>query len=156
MTWYEVRLKPGADPQALYADMSQWPARFHHFWDEPWWPGAYVVRVNVRRNLPALLEGRDDVDHVVEWDATPDAEFYGAHWAHVRDLFETASLLASVDEQTATRLLHCFLNARGMSEREEARWALRFVWGRITIKLRWRLYLRRRWEREQGERDGRG
>lgn len=151
MTWYEARLKPAADPQALYQALREWPVRSHHFWDEPWWPGAYVVRVNVRRDrgLVDLLESRSDVDHVVPWDVTPDAEFYGETWPHVRDLFETASMLADVDDATATRLLHCFLNARGMSERDEAKWALRFAWGRLTIKLRWKLYLRRRWEASQ-------
>lgn len=145
--WFELRLGYGVDPHDVHVQLGDL-GRPHHFWDEPWWPDRYVMRVESFWWTADGLRGIRGVEHVDAWDHAPDETHYGDDWPAVRDLFHTASMLARVDERTATRLVHCLLNARGMSERDEARWALSFAWGRLTIKLRWRLYLRRRWERE--------
>ena len=145
--WYEARLKPGLHPYAVYRWLGpQHLHDHHHFWDEPWWPGAYVVRL---WSPTSALDGCPAVDHVVEWDATPDEQLYGTDWGYVRQLFQAASDLSPLEYPETEKLVHCVLNAQGMTERDEARFVARFLWHRLTIKLRWRLYLRRRYEREQ-------
>lgn len=89
----------------------------------------------------------DGVAECVLWDATEDEQAFGPAWHSAACFFHVSSMLANQDERMALKLVHCFLNARGMSERDEARFAARLLWNRLTIRLRWRLYLRRRWEK---------
>jgi hypothetical protein len=148
MTWYEFRLKRGVSPFDFYASIRGVDhGLVHHFWDEPWWPKAYVVRVQTEDISP--FEGNPCADHFEPWDASPDENAFGWCWPYVANVFNESSMLADQDEAMTSKLVHCMLNARGMSEWDEARFAARFLWQRLTIKLRWRLYLRRRWERQQ-------
>jgi hypothetical protein len=146
--WYEFRLKRGVSPFDFYAAIhSLQYKRVHHFWDEPWWPKAYVVRVET--DDVYSFEDNPHVDHFAPWDVSADEQAYGWCWPYVSRIFHDSSLLADVDEAVAHRLVHCMLNARGMSEWDEAKFAARFFWDRLTVKLRWRLYLKRQWERQQ-------
>lgn len=142
----EARLKPGHHPSELYdwlvaeglmADRTS--VHFHHFWDEPWWPGAYVVRLSAAGDIAPC----EAVDHVVAWDSKPDADLYGDRWPYVQQLFQGASNLAPLEGWNLYKLIHCVLNAQGMSVRQEAAMMTRFVWGRMTIGIRWRIEQRR-------------
>lgn len=139
--WYEVRLARGAEPDRFYAAMLlDKVASFHHFYDEPWWPGAYVIRVLTTngRELAQL----PDVDHAALWDSRPDEQQYGDDWPWVADLFQASSALADNRDPLRTlKLVHCLLNARGMTERDEAKFAAHLLWNRLTIRarLRWPL-----------------
>jgi hypothetical protein len=146
VTWHEVRLAAGSDPTAFYRAIPTGSIDlFHHFWDEPWWPGAYVVRV--LGGDPDVLATYPGADHVVPWDVEPDERLFGDLWPYVAQFFWASSAISnSTDPKLTIKLVHCILNARGMSERDEARFAAGLLWNRLTIKLRWRLYLRRRWE----------
>jgi hypothetical protein len=148
MNWYEVRLFPDIPVRDFYEALpSDLAVSAHHFWDEPWWPRAFVIRV--RTSNPERLKKIYGVDHVVPWDAEPDRRLFGEYWPSARAFFQSSSVLSlSGNPDMDLKLVHCFLNARGMSERDEARFAARMLWERLTIKLRWRLYLKRRWERE--------
>jgi hypothetical protein len=160
--WYEVRLRPEVSLGAFYDSFTEQDAEAivsrHHFWDEPWWENAYVVRFQVSETL--ALEDRPDVDHVVTWDAGPDEEQYGGAWKAVSMFFHTSSSIACVgsgnakdDEWLRRRMVHCFLNAQGMSQLDEARFHARALWGRLTIGIRWNLYLRHQWKRQQAALD---
>jgi hypothetical protein len=142
MVWHEVRLRPDADLREFYKAIPVGSlSLYHHFWDEPWWPNAYVVRVasedaDAYRSYPG-------VDHVVPWDASEDEAAYTAQWwPYVAEFFCLSSIIAAGgrSESLDMKLVHCFLNARGLSEWDEAKFAARLFWNRITIKprLRWR------------------
>lgn len=146
MTWIEARLNQGSEPSELYDSLSRRPTEFHHFWDEPWWPGAYVIRL--RGITRAQAERCPAVHHTVRWDSAPDEEAYGDDWRAARQLFELGSTLSLAEDRRA-KFVHCFLNAHGMSRWAEVRWALHYAWRSALLPLRWRLYLRRRWERAQ-------
>jgi hypothetical protein len=150
MRWYELRLTPGLHVGDFYQRASElWPCeQLHHFWDEPWWPDAYIVRINTDASAP-FLASLSGVSECVLWDSSEDEQAFGPAWDSVAYFFHASSMLANQDPRMALKLVHCFLNARGMSERDEARFAARLLWNRLTIKLRWRLYLRRRWEDQQ-------
>lgn len=145
--WIEARLKPGRHPQEVYDYLDYCPL-YHHFWDEPWWPDAYVVRL-----LAPLGDYGIDrcgaVDHFVEWDATPDEELYGEDWGRVRDFFHAASALGEQSSWKRRKLVHCFLNSQGMSVWDEFCFAVRMAWQRATITIRWKLYLERQWKKAQ-------
>lgn len=147
MNWIEARLKPGRHPSELYEYLDGDCLSFHHFWDEPWWEGAYVVRVWNPGPDPALC---DAVDHVVDWNEEPDEELYGEQWPDVSAFFMAGSALAPLPPFEQRKLIHCLLNAQGMSWADEWRFHLRYVWRIPLLSIRWKLYLRRRWERECG------
>lgn len=142
MIWREVRLEQGAEPSPFYSALPYRTGEielFHHFWDEPWWPGAYVIRVLSERHVE--LEGLPGVDHVAAWDEGPDEELFGETWPYVRKLFWLSSAISNTkDDRFTLKLVHCILNARGMSEWDEAKFAVRLFWNRLTIKPRlwWR------------------
>lgn len=139
MTWVEARLKPDAEPRDLYDWLEETPEAFHHFWDEPWHPGAYVVRIF---GGPAELGDCPAISYLALWDHRPDVQLYGekrAWWAF--QLFEAGSMLSLEDDRWERgKFVHCFLNSHGMSVRDEFFWALRFAWGRATLypRLWWR------------------
>lgn len=147
MSWSEARLKPDHHPSEVYDYLDGWSGSYHHFWDEPWWEDAYVVRV-----LSPLrdLEKCEAVDHVVRWNEEPDEELYGEDWPAVQMFFTAASALAPTDTFTQRKLVHCFLNTQALSWGDEIRFHLSEARSRITLMIRWKLYLRRRWERECG------
>ena len=145
--WIEARLKPGHTPQEVYDYLDYCPL-YHHFWDEPWWPGAYVVRLLAPLGDYGLGDC-DAVDNFIEWDASPDEELYGDSWREVRDFFHSASKLGPVSAFERRKLVHCFLNSQGMGGWDEFKFHARMVWQRATIRLRWRLYLGRRWKAAQ-------
>ena len=146
MNWYELRLRPDADPAEIYSVVPD-GVIYHHFWDEPWWPHAYVVRVCT--DDTSWFADLAAVDHFEPWDASQDAELFGPAWPNVSAFFMVASSISNQDPRMVHKLVHCMLNARGMSELDEAKFAASFLWGRLTIKLKWRLYLRRRWLRKR-------
>jgi hypothetical protein len=125
-------------PRDLYLELANdGPRRIHHFWDEPWWRGAFVVRVlGVDQER---IEKYESVEMAAPWDATPDAELYGTYWGWAQQFFEAGSML-SQGKGDRSKFVHCFLNSYGMSVRQEFFWALRFAWGRATLhpRLWWR------------------
>jgi hypothetical protein len=119
--WTEVRLARLSSPADFYAWLDDHGSvdHLHHFWDEPWWPSAFVVRL-------LNYEGSDlaecqAVDHQVTWDVTEDEELYGDTWPLVKDLFQAQSRLAAEGESlwTSRKLVHCFLNSRGYDNFDE-------------------------------------
>lgn len=141
--WYEASLAHGAKPGPVYSAVGCLAERVHHFWDEPWHPGRYVVRVQAADpSVRWTLFDAPGVGAVREWDATPDEELYGEEWGDVSRFFDAGSRLAesNLTDWYARKLVHCLLNQRGMSEWQEGLWALRFAWGRFTVKFRvwWR------------------
>jgi hypothetical protein len=145
--WVEARLKAGRKPTEVYEYMESWLGLHHHFWDEPWWPDAYVVRVH--GPLKDLAKC-DAVDHLVVWDEEPDGTLYGESWIRVARFFEAAADLGEVSTAERHKLVHCFLNSQGMSWTDELRFFFRGIKGRISMAIRWNLYLRRKWEKEVG------
>jgi len=146
--WVEVYLERGAAPEQFYDARSgedeRRPYMAHHFWDEPWHPGAYVIRIADLddEGFPDFTE-LPVVAEVREWDAGPDEAVYGdwAFWAF--QFFQSGSMLSvgwPKGSRMQAKFVHCFLNSHGMSELDEFRWALRFAWNRLTIRprIRWR------------------
>lgn len=139
MSWVEARLHPGRKPSEVY----QWldgPARLvHHFWDEPWWPGAYVVRL---LGTQADLGDCPAISHLALWDERGDESVYGETWAPwAFQFFEAGSILSMKDSDWERgKFIHCYLNAQGFDNRDEIRFALDYAWKRLTLPLRlwWR------------------
>jgi hypothetical protein len=144
--WVEIQLTHDTVPGELYEVFGAnklLPKSFHHFWDEPWHPGRYVVRV-----LP-LTEDRLKLSRIVraamtagivetwcQWDASPDEILFGAEWRVVCGFFNAGSAVTWAPG-TQRKLVHCFLNAQGLSVREEFFFALRFAWDRLRIGMGW-------------------
>ncbi len=157
--WVEVRLREGAIPSLVYDGLERvvpdHGLLFHHFWDEPWWEGRYVVRLECgqwsRRTVENWLSSIDGINHVAVWDATPDEQHYGDDWPLVAEFFKVSSLLAATGKPSNGQLVHCFLNAQGISPLREALFASRFARGRLSIMWRWPFYLKRRWVAENQE-----
>lgn len=134
--WVELRLGYGEHPRDLYAaweDDRLVPHGLppHHFWDEPWWPGRYVVRATVYLDR-RLITDQPGVDHWVYWADSPgsedgDREAYGKDFEAAMKFFAASSHL---ERASKTKLVHCFLNARQMSQGAEMRWALLFALNR--------------------------
>lgn len=149
MEWLEVHLDAGVKP----ADFYQWlndrqivVERVHHFWDEPWNPGAYVVRVeSYFRDVRWYRNGR-----VFAWDAEPDRQLYGEKFDAAMAFFQAGSTLVPSKWETG-KLVHCFLNAQGMSWTGEVRWHLRQAYRRLKFMVQLKLYLGRRLERQARE-----
>lgn len=138
--WYEARLVRGAHPMVLGGEVRCRAQQLHHFWDEPWHPGRYVVRIKVagrmRGELAEILAEHSAVEAFGEWDATPDERLYGELWPTAASFFTAASTVASVAPPGAllhVKLVHCYLNAQGLSPAQEARWALAFAWNRLRM-----------------------
>ena len=147
MTWIEVHLDAGCEPRELYewlGEHGMHVASVHHFWDEPWNPGAFVVRLKDLDGDWREVEGCAFVAGVYSWDSAPDETLYGAGWPYVQEFFKAGSILGTGDPAPDhfwhVKLVHCYLNAQGMGEYQEARWAWRFMWNRLTIRprIRWR------------------
>lgn len=140
MSWAEARLHPGCTPADLYGWLDERPGWTHHFWDEPWWPGAYVVRLD---RTQADVGECPAVSHLAFWDERPDQALYGEFWIDAIEFFEAGSILSlKENDWERGKFVHCYLNAQGMSVRDEFWFALKFAWGRLT--LRPRLWWRRR------------
>jgi hypothetical protein len=145
--WVECWLRPGTEPKDIYDWLGRAegaPDHVHHFWNEPWWPGGWVVRV---RGSNADLNRHPGVVEVIQWDDEPDERLYGEQWWDwVQGFFEASSVIAArKEDRLNTKLIHCYLNARGLSVWQEAKWALGFFWNRVTInwRLRWRYWMGR-------------
>lgn len=147
-SWYEARLH--CQPESLYRSLAaQAPGAvlmFHHFY-EPWHPTGAVARLLVvgdrKDQVLSLLDRWEAVVGVQPWEREDgDRELYGEDFEYAMMFFQGSSALASHKhgEWMTQKLIHCVLNARNMSVAEEARWGIRFVWGRLTIKpyLWWR------------------
>ena len=125
--WVEVRLVIGADIAAFYESVGGQPDGSHHFWDEPWWPGGWVVRVP-GGDVDAWRVPSSHVDHVIVWDASRDERLFGAGWPAVQRLLSAASALTpgvlrlerESQEQFLSKLIHCLCNAQGFSYVDEA------------------------------------
>lgn len=157
--WYEAVLRGGAEPHDLYGDIADafdgelraGHIVMHHFWDEPWAPRRFVLRIMAGPEIEAQvgdwLSAHPGIERAGPWRGVDDdRELYGDWFVHVVSFFQASSLLAGAsDYRRDAKLVHCFLNARQMDPLDEAKFAFRFGWNRLTIALRWRLYLRRRW-----------
>lgn len=145
--WTEARLRKGAYPTEVYDFMGSRGQLHHHFFGEPWWEDRYVVRVY---NAPDLTEC-PAVDHTKAWDSEPDEEQYGEDWEAVADYFRAASNLGDLSQHRRAQLIHCFLNSQGLSWTDESRLMAKMAWKRLLLCVKWPLYLKRRWERQQRE-----
>lgn len=145
MKWVEARLGKGEQPGGIYDWLPRRPEVAHHFFDEPWWPGRYVVRLRTDVDVsecPAVQE-------VVDWDDEPDAEAFGDYWPWAQTFFEASSML-SLRGEDPHQLVHCTLNAHAINGWREVRWMFAFAIRRAILPFRWRLYLKRRWEQAGG------
>lgn len=139
--WIEVRLLPeyGIEQAAsLGVTLRPYHARsFHAFQSEPWHPGGYVLRVEEPSDYARQL--LDPYGEIVEWDASPDEELYGEEWGSVREFFHASTALGEIDEFTTRKLVHCFLNTRGLSWNDEIRFHLVEAWRRIRLSVETKL-----------------
>lgn len=135
--WIEVRLRPGltaTDAASLGTTLRPYHARsFHAFQSEPWHPGGYVLRVEEPTSYARDLLA--DHGEIVEWSAEPDEELFGEGWPVVREFFSTSTALGDIPEDTVRKLVHCFLNTRGLSWNDEIRFHLREAWKRIRLSI---------------------
>ena len=151
MKWREARIKADAHPVDLYDWLDENEVEFgrvHQFWDEPWWPGAFVVRIETDTDLTEC----DAVDNAEPWDWKPDAEHFGERFDTAMSFFQASTALNLPNFRGQNKMVHCFLNAQGMSRWDEFKFAVRYAWGTATLPIRWRLYMKRRYEREQEKR----
>jgi hypothetical protein len=138
--WIEVRLPAGATLDQI-ADLAEkavpvHATSVHAFQSEPWHPGGYVLRVEEpsASSVDLYREEFGD-DAVVEWDPEPDEELFGDEWLAVRSFFHASTVLGEIDEFTTRKLVHCFLNTRGLSWNDEIRFHLREAWKRIRLSI---------------------
>lgn len=134
MKWYEFHLKRDADLGDFYRDLDNWPTevtRWHHFWDEPWNPKAFVVRVELD---PAYWVRFDSatVARVYQWDESPDRELYGDKFDAAMAFFQAGSTLNPTEWERG-KFIHCFLNSQGMEWRDEAFFLLKLGWKRLIM-----------------------
>lgn len=160
-SWYEV--KALCTPESFYAWLAaEYPEEvvlmWHHFY-EPWHRKGPVVRLLLAADYAADITKRLD-----EWEWTvgvepwereeDDVDHFGEEWFQFAMMFFQASSMfvghPKADYMTV-KLIHCFLNARGMTRKQEIRWALKYAWRSATLepKLRWRAWRtgRKWWER---------
>jgi len=132
--WIEVRLRPeyGIEEIPLLAERGSSDS-FHAFQSEPWHPGGYVLRIE--NPSLALIAFAEEAGEIVSWDAGPDEELYGEEWGSVREFFHASTALGEIDEFTTRKLVHCFLNTRGLSWNDEIRFHLREAWNRIRLSI---------------------
>lgn len=145
--WVEVRLHPTYFPFEVYADLP--PVLFvHHFYDEPWWPDRYVIRLLLVKEDAAAIRSHvarlPAVASVGSWtNVHQDQELYRDHFYHAMTFFQGASRMANWPrspkerEWIAGKLVHCYLNAAGI--RNEPLWALRYAWRRILLSIKLKL-----------------
>lgn len=142
MRWIEVRLRPEFTVESaasIGSTLLPFHARsYHAFQAEPWHPGGYVLRIEAPTPYAENLVS--DYGEVVEWDPSPDEEQYGVGWPIAREFFLISTALGDLPDSTTRKLVHCFLNARGLSWTDEIRFHLREAYSRIRllveIKLR--------------------
>lgn len=132
--WIEVRLRPeyGIEEIPLLAERGSSDS-FHAFQSEPWHPGGYVLRIE--NPSLALIAFAEEAGEIVSWDAGPDEELYGEEWGSVREFFHASTALGEIDEFTTRKLVHCFLNTRGLSWNDEIRFHLAEAWKRIRLSI---------------------
>lgn len=155
--WYEVRIL--CSPGSFYAWMNTGLPEgsvlmYHHFY-EPWHPDGPVVRLLVAGGMVLEVEGRLRYQEVVagveRWGreqadrdlySVDDGEAADEWFALAMSFFEASSAFVGHPKAKYMdiKLLHCFLNARGMSRKKEVRWALRYAWTTLTVEPR--LWLR--------------
>lgn len=134
--WYEAWLRPGATPLPLYRRLdpllSFGGGFVHHFYDEPWWRGAYVVRVGVTEDLnaevKAALASYPDVVEWARWESVHDEQTFGSYWPWAASFFQAGSVLSTAANQTQAhrgKMVHCYLNAQGLSWGAEIRFHIR-------------------------------
>lgn len=150
-SWIEIRLAPGVEIGDIAASLVEEEVDGHAFYSEPWHPGGYVLRVH---NPPSKeLVVYDEPYEIVEWDPTPDEKLYGEKWPEVAAFFAASTKLGELSDHETRKLVHCFLNARGFSWNDEIRFHLRETWKRLSLAIRWRLYLGRRYAAENQDAD---
>lgn len=152
-SWYELALDYGADPSAIYEAFLRTPGlvlTFHHFGDEPWHPGRWVVRAQVapRRDVE-FMDILDDLDGIIDvglWSRVEDdRRLYGDYFTFAMQFFQTSSLLACNPNGAMTsKFVHCVLNAHGVGD---LGWGVRYVLRRIRLQfwLAWQSILGRKW-----------
>lgn len=153
MKWFEFHLEQGADMGDFYDALRESTLlyrRRHHFFNEPWNPGAFVVRVEteVWSSDAWLIPG---VKNIYEWDAAPDEALYGPKFDLAMEFFEAGSRL-NPSPWEREKFVHCFLNAQGMSWGDEVRFHLRVAYKRVKLMVLWKPVYERRF-REQQERE---
>jgi len=132
--WFEVRMQQDAKPDPFYAAMGE-VNRFHHFFNEPWWPGRYIIRLDTDDHTIDSLERLPGAEEVMEWDPSDDEELFGVGWDWVCEFLQASSCLAAMNERRdmTGKLLHCFLNARGMNIHDEIAFARLFLSERLKM-----------------------
>lgn len=137
--WIEVRLPPEADLASVaYLTLRVRPhgTSAHAFQSEPWHPGGYVLRVEEPTDdLREAIEEKFPDGEIVEWDSSPDEELFGEKWPEVRSFFHASTALGEIDEFTTRKLVHCFLNTRGLTWNDEIRFHLAEAWKRIRLSI---------------------
>lgn len=154
-SWYELGLARDANLRETYESLSELGVkRVHHFGNEPWHPGRWVVRVEVEDQADEFLEtvtAWDAVDVAGPWTREQDdRDLYGSYFDWAMDFFQASSMLATAgetpEEVTANshKLVHCVLNAHGQSD---TKWALKHLIGRarLMVRLSWHRLLGRKW-----------
>lgn len=160
--WYEARLDWEADPRSIYSLEEELQLiSYHHFGNEPWWPGRWVVRVRVSidraEEAYARIAGLPAVVELVPWFGVEDEQVLWGHaFESAMAVFYGASRTAAlsstkkIQNWNRDKFIHCILNLNGGGD---FRWALRFAWGRV--KLFWRFSILRQDPMKYQQRKGR-
>ncbi len=156
--WYEVALAEGQQPWDFYrlcSDLGDSVSSAHHFSNEPWHPGGFVVRALCDKEALAQIRSYGGAEWVRPWEGEQaDRDLYGNYFDWVMKFFEASSMLAYIGQTPKERrwftskLVHCVFNARGMNRWQEFKWGLRFAWGSAVVNLRiawWRLTRGKEW-----------
>lgn len=150
----EILLPEGAEPNIIYDQLNP-NIRHHHFWDEPWNPKAFSVRVRIDQ-LPEFNNILNNIrprgSRFGDYDGSDDAKMFGKAWPAVEAFFDATSQLRAVaprdndklNEFWAMKLVHCFLNAQRYDPIDEFKWALKFARRRLFLSFQFRLYAKSR------------
>lgn len=153
MKWLELYLKPGADLGRVYDWLKPFRAditSIHFFWDEPWNPEGYVVRVETDLESEDLI-GAPGVTRVEPWGGEQtDRDLYGDRFNQAMDFFMASCLMATKDEWLTEKLVHCFLNQRQITWWGEIRFHLRMAWRRLYVIVWWKVKGRREFINAEG------
>ncbi len=140
--WKEVHLRRGADLRATYEELfllhrDEIGPGLHHFWDEPWNPGAFVIRVQgVPMQDLAALPG---VKTVLPWEGEQaDRDLYG-DWFDPAMRFFSASSEMALAPPLAGKMVHCYLNQSQFSWWDEVWFHLREARDRIRLIIVWKV-----------------
>lgn len=156
--WFELVLNAGSDPWDIYRDIArdaepkpgtEGVKRLHHFGNEPWAAGRWVVRLEVENpdaEFGEWVDNHSAVERYGPWEGEQaDRDLYGPMFDVAMDYFQASSTFAARAQSIAQRewmrdkLIHCTLNAHGGGD---SRWALRYLWDRW--RLFWQLKILRR------------